>query len=97
MQNLELLELPIEACVCRVHRFECLSVPVKFDNWCMVVGISEMLVWLVCVIVSKRVRNGHLVCWLGIVYNVCLSHIVRWCLVWGLLVVYVKFLAFMKI
>ena len=28
----------------------------------------------------------HLVCWLGIVYNVCISHIVRWCLVWGLLV-----------
>ena len=35
---------------------------------------------------------AHLVCWLGIVYNVCISHIVGWCLVWGLLVVYVKFL-----
>jgi hypothetical protein len=36
----------------------------------------------------------HLICWLGIVYNVFfyISHIVRWCLVWGLLVVYVKFL-----
>ena len=34
----------------------------------------------------------HLICWLQIVYNVCISHIVRWCLVWGLLVVYVKFL-----
>ena len=28
-------------------------------------------------------------CW--IVYNVCISHIVRRCLVWGLLVVYVEF------
>ena len=33
-----------------------------------------------------------LVCWLGIVYNVCISRIVRWFLVWGVLVVYVKFL-----
>ena len=34
----------------------------------------------------------HFVCWLGIVYNVFISRIVRWCIVWGLLVVYVKFL-----
>ena len=29
---------------------------------------------------------------LGIVYNVCIFHIVRWCLVWDFLVVYVKLL-----
>ena len=36
----------------------------------------------------KRSQKGqaHLVCWLRIVYNVCISHILRWCLVWGLLV-----------
>ena len=33
-----------------------------------------------------------LVCLLVIIYNVCISHIVWWCLVWCLLVLYKKFL-----
>ena len=33
----------------------------------------------------------HLICWLGIVYSVCISYIVQRCLVWGLMVVCVKF------
>ena len=50
-----------------------------------------------CVWLCQRVCEfynviDHLVCWLVIVYNVCIFHIVQWCLVWGLLVVCVKFL-----
>ena len=39
---------------------------------------------------------NHLICWLGIVYSVCISHIVQRCLVWGLLVVCVKFLGLFR-
>ena len=47
----------------------------------------------VCVIMSEFCNVfDHLVCWLGIVY-VCISHIIWWCLVWGLLVIYVKFIS----
>ena len=54
----------------------------------VVVGLAEMLLW-------QRVYGicnvfDHLICWLGIVYSVCISHIVQQCLVWGLLVVCVK-------
>jgi hypothetical protein len=63
-----------------------------------VVGIAEMLVWLVCVIMLIMSKSefynliDHLVCWLVIIYKVCTYHIVRWSLVWGFLVVYVEFL-----
>jgi hypothetical protein len=45
---------------CHVHHFQCLPVPVelavmKFVFRFMVVEIAEMLVWLVCLIVSKNV------------------------------------------
>ena len=35
----------------------------------------------------------NLICWLVMVYNVCMSHIVRRCLVWGLLVMYTELLS----
>ena len=54
-----------------------------------------------CVWLCQRVYGicnvfDHLICWLGIDYNVCISHIVQWCLVWGLLVVCVKFLGLFR-
>ena len=53
----------------------------------MVVGIAEMLLWLLCLTVKRGygIYNAfdQLICWLGIVYNVCISQIVRWCLVLG--------------
>ena len=38
----------------------------------------------------------HLVCWLGIVYNVCISHIARRSLVWDFLIVCVEFILFFQ-
>ena len=66
----------------------------------VVVRLAEMLLWLLCMIVSKScgICNvfDHLICWLWIVYSVCISHIVQWCLVWGFLVVCVKFLGLFR-
>jgi hypothetical protein len=88
-----------------MHNFQCLTVLVElvalgFIFQITMVRIAEMLAWQASVIVSKSVEfnnvTDHLVCWLGIVHNVCISHTVRWCLIWGLLVVYVEFLGLFK-
>jgi hypothetical protein len=59
----------------------------------MIVQIAEMLLWLLFDCVKEYgICNvfDHLVYWLGIVYNVWISHINHWCLFWGLLVVVCK-------
>ena len=71
---------------------------VRFRSWWL--GLPKMLVWLACVIMSKNYEFcnaiDHLVRWLGVVYNICLTQIFRWCLIWSLLVVYVKFLGLLQ-
>ena len=43
--------------VMHLHHFQCLTVPMELAAmfWFMVVGIAEMLLWLLCLIVSKSV------------------------------------------
>jgi hypothetical protein len=72
---------------------------IEFVFWFIVVGIPEirdinMVDMYHCVkkCVFYNIIN-NLVCWLVIVYNVRVSHIVLWCLVSGLLVVYLEFLS----
>ena len=83
-----------------VHHFQCLMVPVELPAMFrfMLVGKAEMSLWLLFLIVSKSVWDcnvfDHLICW--IVYNVCISHIVWWCLLWGLLLVYAKSIGFFQ-
>ena len=50
-----LLEFLAEAFRWHVHHFQCLTVPVELDAMFrfIVVGIAEMLLWLLCLIVSK--------------------------------------------
>ena len=52
-----LLEFLAEAFRSHVHNFQCLTVPVELAAMFrfVVVGIAEMLLWLVCLIVSKSV------------------------------------------
>ena len=52
-----LLEFLAEASRCHVHHFQCLMVPVELAAMFqfMVVGIAEILLWLLCLIVSKSV------------------------------------------
>ena len=51
-----LLEFLAEAFQCHVLLFQCLSVPVELATMLrfLVVGIAEMLLWLLCLIVSKQ-------------------------------------------
>ena len=46
-----------EAFRCHVHHFQCLMIPVELAAmfWFVVVGIAEILLWLLCLIVSKSV------------------------------------------
>ena len=52
-----LLEFLAEAFRCHVHHFQYLMVPVELAAMFrfIVVGIAEMLLWLLCLIVSKGV------------------------------------------
>ena len=58
MQNLHLLEILAEGFRCHVHHYQC-SVELAamgFVFWFTVVGIADInIVWLACMIVSKRV------------------------------------------
>ena len=91
-QLLHLIEFLSEAFRCYVHHYQCLTVPVelaamKFVFRFMVVGmfvcVKECMSFVMYLII-QYVGWG--------LFIMCISHIVRWCLVWGLLVVYVKFL-----
>ena len=60
------------------------------------VNSRDFIVTSVCDCVKERMYEfsnvlDNLVFWL-VVYNICISHIVRWGLVWDPLEVYVKFL-----
>jgi hypothetical protein len=99
-----LLEFLAEDFRCHVHHFQCLVVPAELAAMRFVfrfmVWSEQQRCW--CVWLCQRVYEffnviDHLVCWLGIVYNICISHIFRRCLVWGDLVAYVKFLGLFQL
>ena len=80
-----LLEFLAEAFQCYMYKFQCLVVPVVLAVISLFSGSRWLgqqrcqCGWCVCVRVCEFCNViGHLVCRLEVVYNVCISHIIRW-------------------